>query len=273
MSILTNKNNEKIAFFDSGVGGLTVYAKFRKLLNTENCIYFGDLKHLPYGNKSKDELIGYSRAIFDFFKQQNVKAVVMACNTSSAAAYSTVKDEYDFKIYPMIQSCAKIIAEQNYSRLGIFATEATINSGVYEAQIHKYNPHIKTFTQSCPQWVNIVENHTFGDVQMIEIIKSDLEKMLKNEPDKIILGCTHYPYLLNVLSSYTGADIYIDPAHYFVEYIKSDLEKSCMLNTQKIRGSEEFYVSANPDDFILASKMFYDVPSAEVIELHRRISV
>ena len=71
MNILINKNNEKIAFFDSGVGGLTVYAKFRKILSTEDCIYFGDLKHLPYGNKSKDELISYSRDIFDFFKSKN----------------------------------------------------------------------------------------------------------------------------------------------------------------------------------------------------------
>ena len=269
MNILINKNNEKIAFFDSGVGGLTVYAKFRKILSTEDCIYFGDLKHLPYGNKSKDELISYSRDIFDFFKSKNVKAVVMACNTSSAATYSTVSKEYDFKIYPIIQSCAQIIASQGYSRLGIFATESTINSGVYELEIHKYNSNIKTFAQSCPQWVNIVESYSQNDENSIKIIKSDLDKMLRNNPDKIILGSTHYPYLLDVLSRFTDRERFIDPAEYFVQHIKSDLEENNLLNQQSTNGSEEFFVSANPESFRLAAQMFYDVKQVELKDIEK----
>ncbi|MCM1265453.1 MAG: glutamate racemase [Candidatus Gastranaerophilales bacterium] len=268
MSILTAKNKEKVAFFDSGVGGLTVYAKFKKLLPTENCIYFGDLAHLPYGNKTKEELISYSRSIFDFFKSKNVKAVVMACNTSSAATYSTISKEYDFKIYPIIQSCAKVISSLDITRLGIFATESTINSGVYESEIHKYNQHIKTFSQSCPKWVNIVESNTQNHPENIEVIKSDLTKMLTNNPDKIILGCTHYPYLLDVLSKFTKKDKFIDPADYFVEFIKSDLTDSNLLNTQTANGTEEFYVSANPEQFKIASKMFYNVESVTNIKLN-----
>lgn len=267
MNISTNKNNKKIAFFDSGVGGLTVYAKFRNILHTEDCMYFGDLKHLPYGNKSKEELISYSRDIFNFFKSQNVKAVVMACNTSSAATYSTVSKEYDFKIYPIIQSCAQIIASQGFSRLGIFATEATIKSGVYESEIHKYDSKIKTFAQSCPQWVNIVESHSQNDDESINIIKSDLDKMMRNNPDKIILGCTHYPYLLDVLSRFVEKERFIDPAEYFVQYIKSDLEQLQLLNPQICVGSEEFFVSANVENFKLASQMFYDVKDVQLRDL------
>ena len=104
------KNNAPIGFFDSGVGGLSVYARFREILPNENTIYFGDLKNLPYGNKSQTELISFARNILDFFKTKGVKAVIIACNTSSALAYDAIKNDYDFKIYPIIQSCSKVIA-------------------------------------------------------------------------------------------------------------------------------------------------------------------
>ena len=97
-------NSYPIGFFDSGVGGLSVYARFREVLPQENTIYFGDLKNLPYGNKTKEELIGFARNILNFFRSKKVKAVVIACNTSSALAYETIKNEYDFKIYPIIQA-------------------------------------------------------------------------------------------------------------------------------------------------------------------------
>lgn len=268
MNILKTKNNEKIAFFDSGVGGLTVYSKFRNILPNENCVYFGDLAHLPYGNKSKEELINYSRSIFDFFKSMNVKAVVMACNTSSAATYSTVAKEYDFKIYPIIQSCAKVISQLDIERIGIFATVSTINSGVYEEELHKYNPSLETYAQGCHQWVDIVESHTQNNADKIEIVKSDLDKMLEHNPQKIILGCTHYPFLLDVLSKFADRDMFIDPADYFVDFIKTDLEQSNLLNTQLEIGSEEFYVSANPEQFKVASKMFYDVKEVKEITLN-----
>ena len=270
-TLTQQKNNkfEKIAFFDSGVGGLTVYSKFRKLLPFENCIYLGDTKHLPYGNKTKEELISYSRDIFDFFKSKNVKAVVMACNTSSAATYSTVSKEYDFKIYPIIQSCAGIIAKLNIDKLGVFATQSTINSGVYEKEIKKYNPDIQVFAQSCPNWVDIVESNT--QFQNSDIIKSDLEKMLENKPDKVILGCTHYPYLLKILMKYAPIEMFIDPSEIFVEFIKSDLEKNNLLNSQKVASTEEIYVTSNPELFKKNSKMFYDVKRVTEIDLECRV--
>lgn len=257
--MIKNRSSEKIGFCDSGVGGLTVYSKFRKILDSENCIFFGDLKNSPYGNKTKEQLINYSRKVFDFLHKKGVKAVVMACNTTSASTYPIIKNEYDFKIYPIIQSCAKIISELGVKRLGIFATPSTIASGVYESEIHKYNSDMIIYPHACPDWVNIVESSTQNQPDKIEIIKQDLDVMLKNNPEKIILGCTHYPYLIDILSKFAPKDMFIDPADFFVEYIKFDLEKSRLLNTQKQIGSEEFYVSANPEEFKKASKMFYEV--------------
>ena len=267
MNTLKTQNNQKIGFCDSGVGGLTVYSKFRKILDTEDCIFLGDLKHSPYGSKTKEQLIGYSQNVFDFFKSKGVKAVVMACNTTSATTYPLLRDKYSFKIYPIIQSCAKIISGLGYSKIGVFATESTVNSGVYVSEIHKYNQSINIFTQSCPEWVSIVENHIQYEKTSKDIIKKYLDIMMKNNPEKIILGCTHYPYLVDVMKEFVPEDVFIDPADYFVEYIKSDLKQSGLLNPQAKKGSEEFFVSANPDEFKIASEMFYSVSNVSLYNM------
>ena len=246
------KQESPIGFFDSGVGGLSVYSRFKKELPNENTIYFGDLKNLPYGNKTQAELIGFARNIMDFFKTKSVKAVVIACNTSSALAYDSIKNDYDFKIYPIIQSCAKVISGLGFKRVGVFATEGTIKSGAYKREINKYNPDIEVFEEACPNWVPIVEGfYPDGELD----VKKHLDAMLKNEPDKIILGCTHYPYLLDTLTKYVQQDLFIDPSEIFVEYLKNDILKNNSTNN----GYEEIFVSATPETFVKNAKLFYDV--------------
>lgn len=252
-------NNSPIGFFDSGVGGLSVYARFKALLPYENTIYFGDLKNMPYGNKSKDELLGYARRILDFFAEKEVKAVVIACNTSSATVYEYIKTEYDFKIYPIIQSCANVISEMNMTKAGVFATTATIKSSAYKREIQKYNPNIKVFEIACPNWTSYIEQGQIESVECKKDIAIKMKEMLLNNPDKIILGCTHYPYLLNILSEYAPKTIFIDPAEIFVNFVKSDLQKLNMLNKESICDKEDFYVSANPKEFISNAKLFYEV--------------
>ena len=215
--------NLPIGFFDSGVGGLSVYARFREVLPCENTIYFGDLKNLPYGNKTQYELISFARNILDFFKSKNVKAVVIACNTSSALAYNAIKDDYDFKIYPIIQSCAKALSSMNVERIGVFATPATVSSGAYSKEIKNYNPNINVKEIACPNWVSIVEG-IVGNAS--EDIKQHLDEMARFNPDKIVLGCTHYPYLLDKLTQNLPEDLFIDPAKVFVDYISNDILKS-----------------------------------------------
>lgn len=249
------QSNLPIGFFDSGVGGLSVYSRFKQVLPCENTLYFGDLLHLPYGNKSREELIAYARSILNFYKSKNVKAVIIACNTSSAQAYETIKDEYDFRIYPIIQSCAKVISGMGAAKIGVFATQATVNSGVYTKEIRKHNSNILVKEIACPNWVGIVE----GLIPENGDIKLHVEEMLGFNPDKIILGCTHYPYLLNQLKKYANAELFIDPAEIFVNYIKQDLEQSNLLNLSSKTGKEELFVSANPENFVEHSKIFYKV--------------
>lgn len=252
------EKNKSIAFFDSGVGGLTVFEKVKKILPNENYLYFGDLKNIPYGEKSKEELIQIADKIFKFFEKKNVKAVVMACNTTSANAYEELKNNYGFKIYPIIQSCASVIAKLPIKKIGVFATDATIKSGAYGRELKKYNPNLEVFEIACPPWVKIVEEKTQNKPESIEIVKFYLKAILKHNPDKIILGCTHYPYLLDILEKFAPKELFIEPSEYFAAYIKSDLELNGLLN-DKSTGSEQFFVSANHEKFKDASAMFYSI--------------
>lgn len=251
-------NNKPIGFFDSGVGGLTVFEKVKKLLPTENYLYFGDLKNIPYGAKSKEELIKLADVIFKFFEQKGVKSVVMACNTTSANTYEELKNNYNFKIYPLIQSCAGIIAKLPVKKIGVFATAATIKSGVYAKELKKHNPNLEVFEMSCPPWVKIVEEKLEQKPESIECVKEYLQKMLENKPEKIILGCTHYPYLLDILAKFAPREMFIDPGEYFAQFIKNDLQSNGML-AENASGKEEFFVSANPESFKKAAEMFYPV--------------
>lgn len=257
MAIL--KNNLPIGFFDSGVGGLTVLKEVKRLLPNENFIYFGDTLHVPYGDKTKEQLLEYSKDILTFFEEKKCKAVVMACNTTSSTIYEDIKDKYSFKIYPIVQTVAKVLANTSLDRLGIFATKATISSNAYQNEIAKYNSNMKVFGQHCPEWVKIVENNTSQSKENIEIIKNDLNIMLMNNPQKIVLGCTHYPFLLPVLTKFAPKELFIDPAKYFAQAINTDLIINGLTNDNSSEHTEEFYVSSEPDKFKNSAKMFYEI--------------
>ena len=259
-------NNQPIGIFDSGVGGLSVFAELIKLMGEENYIYFGDTKNLPYGNKSKEELIKISKNIFDFFETKNVKAVVMACNTTSANTYNELKNQYNYKIYPIVQTVSKEIALANYDRIGVFATQATINSHAYKREIRNYNLRSEVFEIACPNWADIAEKRLQNEPESIEDIKSKLNMMLEYNPDKIILGCTHYPYLINVLKQFASEELFINPAKAFARNIISDLKNNNLISGKKDY-EPIFYVSSNPKQFISASKLFYSVEKAVEIDI------
>lgn len=256
---MTKENNKKpIGFFDSGVGGLSVLARFREVLPCENVIYYGDTVHLPYGNKTKEELIGYARNILNFMREKDVKAVVIACNTSSAQAYDTIKDEYSFDIYPIIQCCASTVGSQ-YNRIGVFATEATVRSGKYTSELKKSNPNVQVKEMASKNWVGIVEGVGENIEEDVKNIKYEISEMLEFKPDRVILGCTHYPYLMKEFEKYASKELFIDPAKIFTDYVKRSLEDKDLLNDSIKAGFEEFYVSANPDEFVKNAKLFYEI--------------
>jgi len=247
--------NNSIGVMDSGVGGLTVLKQLQKICPNENFLYFGDTKNLPYGEKTKSELIDIVKGIFDFFVTQNVKAVVLACNTTSATAYEELKDRYSFKIYPLIQVVSRCIAQDdNIRKIGVMATQATVNSKKYTEEFCKNKITIDVFEQACPLFVPIVENQIL-DCNTDEIVKNYLSPLLEFNPDKIILGCTHYPYLLDNMAKFASKDLFINPAELFAKYIKEDLE-DCNLSASLKQGSTKYFASANPDEFKRKAELF-----------------
>lgn len=251
-------NNNPIGIFDSGVGGLTVFSKLIKKVPDENYIYFGDTKNLPYGSKSQNELITIAKDIFDFFKSRKVKAVVMACNTTSALTYEELKNNYDFTIYPIIQIAAKCIAELDANKIGILSTEATAKSHAYSKEIQKHNKNIQVFEKACPGWVQIVENKTQNDPESIELVKTFYEDLYAHQTEKIILGCTHYPYLKDILKTFNNEEMFIDPSNYFVDYICNDLAEKSLL-AEKQLFEPEFIVSAEAEKFKKSAELFYKI--------------
>ncbi len=221
---------------------------------------------MPYGEKTKEQLIEYSNNAFRFFETKGVKAVVMACNTTSATVYEDLKDKYNFKLYPLIQSVSKIISESDVNTIGVFATPATINSHAYKNNINKYNSKINVIEISCPKWVKIVESNQVNSEEAKQSVKEKMQEILKFNPQKIVLGCTHYPYLIKYISKYLSPENIINPADYYADYIKKDFAKNQCLSENKEKGSEIFYVSTAPDKFIEAAKMFYNVEKCILIE-------
>lgn len=248
------KKNRPIGVFDSGIGGLTVLSKLLETCPHEKYLYYGDTKNLPYGEKKKSELIEAVKEIFDFYEQKDVKAVVMACNTSSALVYEELKNQYNFKIYPIIQITSKCVAKMNIPKIGILATRATVESHAYRTALLNENHNLSIFENACPLWVSIVENK-LKDYNESDIMKEYLEPVLTINPDKIILGCTHYPHLMKTIKKYAPESIFINPAECFSQYIKEDLLSSGLL-AESGTADTEFYVSSDPQGFMKNASLF-----------------
>ena len=238
-----------IGVFDSGVGGLSVLK--RLISYGGNYVYFGDTKNLPYGNKTKEQIIEYTRKIIEFFIQKGAKKAIMACNTSSALSYETLHSEYGdkIKIYPLIQTAAPFIAKEG-NVIGVMATEGTVNSQTYTKEIKKHNKGATVYEIACKEFVPIVENRLYNDKKSIEYIKEHLQYLLDKKCEKIVLGCTHYPYLLPILTKYADRKMFIDPACCMEDIVKNNGKNSLSL---------EFFVSSDPERFRKSAELFMEI--------------
>lgn len=261
----TNSINAKtryIGLLDSGVGGLSVLKRLYNIMPDRNYIFFGDTKNIPYGTKSPEQIFEYTKNILNFFVKKQVTHVVIACNTTSAVAYEELKQEFKGKlnIFPLIQSVAPFAIKnlENGDVIAILGTKATINSHKYKEEIQKYNPNIKVVEIDCTGFVEIVENRLYQEKSSVELIKSKLQ--LASDAKRIVLGCTHYPYLVNIFKSILNVE-YFDPAETLAGVVKNEIKNDCFGN------KKEFYVSKNPNEFVLSAKTFFEVNEAKLISL------
>ncbi len=245
-----------IGIFDSGVGGLSVLKELVNLMPNEDYLYFGDTARVPYGEKTKEQLTGYVRGILEWFKSKNVKAVVMACNSSSAVVYEKIKDEYDFPIFCLIEPTADFVSYLNAEKIGVLATSATVNSKAYTKAIQKINPSKIIFEIACPGLVEVVESNKSDTYEAKKLVIKYVVPLLEKGVGKIILGCTHYPFLGHIIQDVANdKEILIDPAKHLATKVSESLLLFDLLNDQE-KGSTKFYASLNMSMFVEAGKKF-----------------
>lgn len=257
-------NNSPIGVFDSGVGGLTVAREIMKQTPDEKIIYFGDTARVPYGSKSKDTVTKYTRQIIRFLMTHDVKALVIACNTMSANALDEIEKEIDIPIIGVVKPGARVAARVTQNkRIGVIATDATINSGMYERFISNIDSQITVFGKACPLFCPLVEEEMLDDPVTDEIARRYLSVLLEKDIDTLILGCTHYPLLTPAIGKITSDKIrLVNPAYETALGLKQMLEERGLLCSSSYgdRGeNHEFYVSDAAEKFrLFASRILND---------------
>ena len=252
------QKNNPIGVFDSGVGGLTVAKEIMRLLPYEHIVYFGDTARVPYGTKSREAIIRFSKQNVGILLKHEVKMVVVACNSSSSHALPALKSKFKVPILGVIEPGAKkAAATTKNKRIGVIATKATINSQSYARQIKKYGRSFQVTGQACPLFVPLAEEGWFKYRETFMIAERYLQPLKKAGVDTVILGCTHYPLLKPVLQKVIGRRVsLIDSAKEVAVEVKKLLEKNHALRTQKTKPRYEFLISDERQHFQKLAKRF-----------------
>ncbi|MDF2871015.1 MAG: murI [Anaerocolumna sp.] len=242
--------NAPIGVFDSGIGGLTVVREIMRQIPGEPIIYFGDTARVPYGSKSQKTIITYSRQIIKFLQTKNVKAIVIACNTASALALEVVAKEVSIPVIGVVKPGAKVASEATKNgNIGVIGTEGTINSGIYNTYIKELNPDVRVYGKACPLFVPLVEEGWLTDPLTVEVAKRYISSLLGLNIDTLVLGCTHYPLIRNIIGSIVGNDVtLVNPAYETAIELKQVLLQAGIENNGAAC-EHKFYVSDGADKF------------------------
>ena len=260
-----DNKDRPIGVFDSGIGGLTVFKALGRRMPQESLVYFGDTAHIPYGSKSREAVTRYSLEVARFLAARDIKALVVACNTSSALALAEVQAALRVPVLGVIQPGAKAAAEASRNgRVGVIGTEATVASGAYAQALKKCGPSLRVFSTACPLFVPLVEEGWWGHPVTAQVARHYLASLKRSRIDVLVLGCTHYPLLKGVLQREMGTSVkLIDSAE------QTALETEELLSRLKLRrrsgpGKREFFVSDAPGRFLKLSKRLLGVAAGKV---------
>ena len=251
-------NADPIGVFDSGLGGLTVVREIRRQLPREAIIYFGDLARLPYGTKSEAQIRKFSLESTEFLVQKGVKALVIACNSSSSVAFHVVRKRFPIPMMSVIEPAVEeSLRTSPGGKIGVIGTAATIESRVYEEALRRKNPRVQVFVQSCPLFVPLVEEGWLDGGVTEKVIEKYLAPLAEKEIDTLILGCTHYPILAQQIRSFFGPQVrLVDSAAPTVKRLASLLKEKKLLYEGK-RGSKfEIFTSDLPRNFRSVGERF-----------------
>lgn len=252
------RSNFKIGVFDSGVGGLTVLREMRSQLPYESVVYFGDTARVPYGNRSKQEILRFVREIITWMMQQAVKMVIMACNTSSALVLEEVRSEFPIPILGIILPGARA-AVKNGRQIGVISTQATAASNAYRRAVLEIDPTAQVWQVGCQAFVPLIEGDRIHDPYTLAVAKRYVQPLLEKGIDTLVYGCTHYPHLAPVFRHFVPPSItLVDPAKHLAAAAAQEL-KILRLNrppTSMAAQPTEFYVSGDPQQFAQVSRQW-----------------
>jgi len=266
-----------IGVFDSGVGGLTVVKEIIREIPNESIVYFGDTARVPYGSKSEDVVKKFSLQILNFLISKKVKMIVVACNTASSYALESLREKTSLPVLGVIEPVAKkSVSITKTGRIGVIGTEGTIKSRAYENSIKKLDKKIEVFSVACPLFVPVVEegwvDGSPNEKIVEDIAKNYLFPLKKNRIDTLILGCTHYPLIKNVIRRVMGTDIHlIDSADSCAEDVKKLLNSLGLSSEKTNTPLYKFYVSDAPEKFKTMGSMFLGrtISKVEKIDIER----
>jgi glutamate racemase len=246
-----------IGVFDSGMGGLTVAREMMNLLPNESIIYFGDTARVPYGPKSPDTVLRYSREITSYLRGEGIKALVIACNTATAHALPALRREFDFPIIGVIEPGARAAASATRTkRVGVIGTAGTIKSRAYEKEIRKLVPDVSLTAQACGLFVPLVEEGWLDTEPTRAIARNYLAPFVTAEVDTLVLGCTHYPLIKTVIGNVVGREVrLIDSAHETAREAAQVLRDKGLENDSP-NARYRFIASDAPDTFLELGQRF-----------------
>ncbi|MBI5449958.1 MAG: glutamate racemase [Gammaproteobacteria bacterium] len=237
-------DNRPIGIFDSGLGGLTVLAQIQRLLPHEDLIYVADTAYLPYGTKPAAQIIERALAISEFLLTQQVKGIVVACNSATAAAITTLRTRYAIPIIGIEPAVKPAVMSTATGVVGILATHSTLNSDRFAALVASYGQGRKVLVQPCPGWVEAVERGQLNTPDIRQRVEQAIAPLLAQGVDHLVLGCTHYPYLLPLIRQVAGPHmIIIDPSPAVARQLMHRLREIDALADEGRAGSERFYSS------------------------------
>ena len=240
------KNTNPIGLFDSGIGGTSIWKEVHALLPNENTIYLADSKNAPYGLKSKEEIISLSCKNTEFLLNKNCKIIVVACNTATTNAIKELRAKYNVPFIGIEPAIKPAAIQSKTHCIGILATKGTLNSELFHKSVTNH-PDVKIIEQIGHGLVQLIENGDINSPEMIELLESYLLPMVEKNIDYLVLGCSHYPYLIPQIKKIIPSNIkIIDSGEAVAKQTKRILEENNILNNSIEIATQTFYTNSDP---------------------------
>ncbi|HZM20247.1 MAG TPA: glutamate racemase [Anaerolineales bacterium] len=248
-SLMLAQASSHIGIYDSGVGGISVLRAIREQMPNESVVYFGDQGHIPYGPRPMEQIRSFSEAITNFLLQQKAKIIVVACNTASAAALKYLREKFQTVQFVGMEPAVKPAAEQTQTgKVGVLATPATFQGALYASVVERFANGVELFQNTCNGLVQQIEQGNLEGKETRNILEAALLPMLEKNIDTVVLGCTHYPFVIPLIQEIVGNKVrVIDPAPAVAKQVGRLLEVNRTRNESKSRGKIKFYTSGDPD--------------------------